>query len=221
MTHLQDDHGMDVQVSDVTCPLCVKFTSGDRDILSLHIARHMEETALAILPTGVDSDDDSADESTSDATSSRDNEDPVTLAGQFQEDPTRDPSSIESTAYGSDTNTLSASVDFVNRGPVLSNYLFFEDQGAKEESRIPSPVKGSAGPAAAARAEVALEESEKATAVSKEPRHRSPRQDWESVKERICNLYLAQVLPIREVREIMQRDSDFSATYVGNGLLSN
>jgi hypothetical protein len=111
MTHLQDDHGMDVQVSDVTCPLCVKFTSGDRDILSLHIARHMEEIALAILPTGVASDDESADQSTSDATSSRDNEDPVTLAGESQEDPTRDPGSIKSNAYGSDTEHSSASVD--------------------------------------------------------------------------------------------------------------
>ena len=67
MTHLQDHHGMDVRVSDVTCPLCVEFTSGDRDVLSHHVARHMEEIALAILPSGVDSDEESADDSTSDA----------------------------------------------------------------------------------------------------------------------------------------------------------
>jgi hypothetical protein len=92
MTHLQDDHGMDVQFSDVTCPLCVEFTSGDRDVLSLHIARHMEEIALAILPTGVDSDEESTDESTSDATSIKDNDNSVMLRGEFQEDPTRYPS---------------------------------------------------------------------------------------------------------------------------------
>ncbi|KAJ5026852.1 hypothetical protein PSV08DRAFT_389873 [Bipolaris maydis] len=63
MTHLQDQHGMDVRISDVECPLCMEFTSGDRDILTLHIARHMEEIALAILPSGVDSEEESADES--------------------------------------------------------------------------------------------------------------------------------------------------------------
>lgn len=63
MTHLQDQHGMDVRLSDVECPLCMEFTSGDRDVLALHIARHMEEIALAILPSGVESDEESADES--------------------------------------------------------------------------------------------------------------------------------------------------------------
>ncbi|KAH4006804.1 hypothetical protein HBI13_234900 [Parastagonospora nodorum] len=133
MTHLQDDHGMDVQVLDVTCPLCVQFTSGDRDILSLHIARHMEEVALAILPTGVDSDEESGDESTSDATSLKDNEDPAKLPGEFQEDPTRDPVSIESNAYGSDTEPPSASVEFDGDGCVLSKYLGVVDEGANEE----------------------------------------------------------------------------------------
>ena len=66
MNHLQDQHGMDARVSEVTCPLCVDFTSGDRDVLSLHIARHMEEIALAILPSGVDSDAESVDGSSQD-----------------------------------------------------------------------------------------------------------------------------------------------------------
>jgi hypothetical protein len=78
MTHLQDHHGMDVRISDVTCPLCAEFTTGDRDILSLHIARHMEEIALAILPSGVDSDDESADDLKSETTLSEDQDDSQT-----------------------------------------------------------------------------------------------------------------------------------------------
>ena len=69
MNHLQDHHGMDVRVSDMTCPLCVEFISGDRGDLSLHIARHMEEVALAVLPSGVESDEESVDESTSESAS--------------------------------------------------------------------------------------------------------------------------------------------------------
>ncbi|XP_014560048.1 hypothetical protein COCVIDRAFT_52251, partial [Bipolaris victoriae FI3] len=65
MTHLQDQHGMDVRLSDVECPLCMEFTSGDRDVLALHIARHMEEIALTILPSGVESDEESAGDSAS------------------------------------------------------------------------------------------------------------------------------------------------------------
>ena len=69
MTHLKDRHGMDVQIYDVTCPLCVEFTTGDQEVLSLHIARHMEEIAVAILPSGVDTGEESEDDSRSDATS--------------------------------------------------------------------------------------------------------------------------------------------------------
>lgn len=69
MTHLEDQHGMDVRISDVECPLCMEFTSGDRDVLALHIARHMEEIALAILPSGVESDEESACDSASDSIS--------------------------------------------------------------------------------------------------------------------------------------------------------
>jgi hypothetical protein len=63
MRHLERSHGLDVSISQVTCPLCLKYTSGDRDALSLHLARHMEEIALAILPSGVDSGTDSGTES--------------------------------------------------------------------------------------------------------------------------------------------------------------
>jgi len=69
MTHLKDRHGMDVRVYDVTCPLCVKFTTGDQEVLSLHIAQHMEEIAVAILPSGLDPGEESEDETKSDATS--------------------------------------------------------------------------------------------------------------------------------------------------------
>ncbi|USP80973.1 ankyrin repeat domain-containing protein [Curvularia clavata] len=70
MNHLQDHHGMDIRVSEVTCPLCVEFISGDRNDLSLHIARHMEEVALAVLPSGVESDEESVGDSTSEISSS-------------------------------------------------------------------------------------------------------------------------------------------------------
>jgi hypothetical protein len=74
MTHLQDRHGMDVRVLEVTCPLCEEFTSGDFDVLSLHIARHMEEIALAILPSSVDPDQESADDSSNHSDSSNGHE---------------------------------------------------------------------------------------------------------------------------------------------------
>jgi hypothetical protein len=74
MGHLQDRHDMDVRVSEVTCPLCEEFTSGDHNVLSLHIARHMEEIALAILPSGVDSDEESVDDSSIHSDSSKGHE---------------------------------------------------------------------------------------------------------------------------------------------------
>jgi hypothetical protein len=67
MSHLEQHHGLDVSISTVTCPLCLDYTSDDRDTLSLHFARHMEEIALAIIPSGVDSDDESAYETPSEA----------------------------------------------------------------------------------------------------------------------------------------------------------
>ncbi|KAI4906459.1 hypothetical protein J4E90_010533 [Alternaria incomplexa] len=69
MTHLKDRHGMDVQIYDVTCPLCVKFTTGDEEVLSRHIAQHMEEIAVAILPSGVDAGEVAEDDLRSDAIS--------------------------------------------------------------------------------------------------------------------------------------------------------
>ncbi|OAL51019.1 hypothetical protein IQ07DRAFT_537378 [Pyrenochaeta sp. DS3sAY3a] len=58
MSHLEKHHELDVSISKVACPLCANYTSCDRGALLLHFARHMEEIALAILPSGVDSDDE-------------------------------------------------------------------------------------------------------------------------------------------------------------------
>jgi len=69
MAHLKDRHGMDVRVYDVTCPLCVEYTTGDQEVLSRHIAQHMEDIAVAILPSGLDPGEESDDETKSDATS--------------------------------------------------------------------------------------------------------------------------------------------------------
>ena len=71
MTHLKDCHGMDVRVYDVTCPLCVNFTTGEQDVLSRHIAHHMEEIAVSILPSGIDAGEEAEDDLRSDATSSK------------------------------------------------------------------------------------------------------------------------------------------------------
>jgi hypothetical protein len=67
MSHLEQHHDLDVSISAVTCPLCLEYTSEDRSTLALHFARHMEEIALAIIPSGVDSDDESANETPSEA----------------------------------------------------------------------------------------------------------------------------------------------------------
>jgi hypothetical protein len=67
MSHLEQYHDLDVSISAVTCPLCLEYTSDDRGALALHFARHMEEIALAIIPSGVDSDDESVNETPSEA----------------------------------------------------------------------------------------------------------------------------------------------------------
>lgn len=67
MDHLEKCHALDVSLSEVACPLCLKYSSSDRDALSLHLSRHMEEIALAILPSAVDSDIDSDLESINDS----------------------------------------------------------------------------------------------------------------------------------------------------------
>ena len=71
MTHLKDCHGMDVRVHDVTCPLCVTFTTGDQEVLSLHIAHHMEDIAVSILPSGVDAGEESEDDTKGNVTLSK------------------------------------------------------------------------------------------------------------------------------------------------------
>ncbi|KAH7082204.1 hypothetical protein FB567DRAFT_562041 [Paraphoma chrysanthemicola] len=231
MTHLQDDHGMDVQVSDVTCPLCVEFTSGDRDVLSLHIARHLEEIALAILPTGIDSDEESADESTSDATSFKNDDNSVPLRDVFQEDLTRYSSSINSTASGSETKPPPTSVD-ANDNPFRPSKDFrVEDEGAKEKNRMPPPVENSAAPPTPpdsgsrnsllmnnsvfpvpTNTKAALEELDKAAAVSKKPRQKPSPSDWEPMKTQIRDLYITQKRPLREVRRIMKEKHGFDAS---------
>jgi hypothetical protein len=67
MSHLEQHHDFDVSSSAVTCPLCFEYTSDDRGALALHFARHMEEIALAIIPSGVDSDAESGVETPSEA----------------------------------------------------------------------------------------------------------------------------------------------------------
>jgi RNA recognition motif-containing protein len=67
MDHLERGHALDVSLSEVACPLCLEYSSSDRDALSLHLSRHMEEIALAILPSTVDSDIDSDLESINDS----------------------------------------------------------------------------------------------------------------------------------------------------------
>lgn len=57
--HLAWHHGISDTPRAHSCPLCLEEIIGDRDIISLHFARHMEEIALGILPQGTDSDDDS------------------------------------------------------------------------------------------------------------------------------------------------------------------
>lgn len=67
MDHLEKCHALDVSLSEVICPFCLEFSSSDRDALLLHLSRHMEEIALAILPSSVDSDIDSDLESINDS----------------------------------------------------------------------------------------------------------------------------------------------------------
>lgn len=69
MDHLEKNHDLDVTVRRVNCPICVEYSSDDRDALALHFSRHMEEIALAILPSGVDADDKSASDASSEADS--------------------------------------------------------------------------------------------------------------------------------------------------------
>lgn len=64
MSHLESKHGIGQETASQLCPLCLDQISGGRDIISLHFARHLEEIALAVLPTSAESDSES-DESNS------------------------------------------------------------------------------------------------------------------------------------------------------------
>lgn len=57
--HLASHHNIPDTPRAHSCPLCLEEIVGDRDIISLHFARHMEEIALGILPQSTDSNDDS------------------------------------------------------------------------------------------------------------------------------------------------------------------
>lgn len=69
LCHLESHHGLDVSVAEVTCPLCLELTFSDRDALSLHLARHMEEISLAVVPLDYDSDDENANSTSSSSNS--------------------------------------------------------------------------------------------------------------------------------------------------------
>jgi len=58
--HMKAHHGF-AQNSSQVCPLCQDQLVGGRDGFSLHLSRHMEEIALAVLPHGADSDDEASD----------------------------------------------------------------------------------------------------------------------------------------------------------------
>jgi hypothetical protein len=59
MAHMAYEHGLAPDWQSLECPLCLQQTGDGRSVISLHIARHMEEIALSALPTSPDSDSDS------------------------------------------------------------------------------------------------------------------------------------------------------------------
>jgi len=66
--HLASYHGIDENTVLQVCPLCLDGISGGLASISLHLARHMEEIALAILPQATDSDvESSSDDETNTA----------------------------------------------------------------------------------------------------------------------------------------------------------
>ncbi|KAI8940618.1 hypothetical protein NX059_001890 [Plenodomus lindquistii] len=74
MGHLEQHHDMDTSTSDVSCPLCIEYTTSERSALSLHLARHMEEIALSILPLSVNPDDSEVDSETEGGIHSKDSD---------------------------------------------------------------------------------------------------------------------------------------------------
>jgi hypothetical protein len=63
--HMESQHDINKDILSQACPLCLDPILGGRDVIALHFARHLEEIALAVLPTSAGSDNGS-DESGSD-----------------------------------------------------------------------------------------------------------------------------------------------------------
>lgn len=61
--HLEIDHAFDPGWKSFPCPLCQLETGSGRQNVSNHIARHLEEIALAALPISMYSEDEIAPES--------------------------------------------------------------------------------------------------------------------------------------------------------------
>lgn len=61
--HLGSVHGLDRNWESLSCPMCHEMTGEGRSVISLHIAKHMEEIAIDAMPRGSDSDVDSENES--------------------------------------------------------------------------------------------------------------------------------------------------------------
>lgn len=59
--HLETHHRVTPATLKYECSLCLEQIHGGRDLISLHFARHMEEIALKVLPTGISSDDEGED----------------------------------------------------------------------------------------------------------------------------------------------------------------
>ena len=58
-SHLVSHHDIPDAPKSHSCPLCLEEIIGDREVISLHFARHMEEIALGILPQSYESDTNS------------------------------------------------------------------------------------------------------------------------------------------------------------------
>lgn len=58
-SHMESEHGINQNTASQLCPLCLDQILGGRDVIALHFSRHLEEVALAILPTSAGSDTES------------------------------------------------------------------------------------------------------------------------------------------------------------------
>lgn len=59
MSHIRSQHCTRPGFLDIVCPLCRESVKGPVDIAAVHLARHMEEIALTVLPRGEELEDDS------------------------------------------------------------------------------------------------------------------------------------------------------------------